>query len=168
MNEEELLYLKKSIRKEQNYNRRNLIDNNSPIKVSNLNITYNINGVIEHNNLLNNSIKNFKEKHKLNKLPEYDKSVGANIFTLVKNIPNYLKNKKIISKLEKENESNDDKVFSGIVEFNKKRNSIRITLKEIINPKYRDTIESLYLRNDAYCGYWIKNCYSSNRLIKKR
>ena len=167
LSEEGLLNLKKMIRREQNYNNKNLkpskpVKKENTLKIKNIKVNKtNTTKLIEQNSKsINESLSEISTFYKLNKLPEYDKGVGANVFTLVKNIPSYLRNKKILSSIDTENEVFDKKVLKGFVEFNKKRNSIRLTLREIISPKYKSSIESLYLKSDYYCSYWIKNCYN--------
>lgn len=174
LNEEELLNLKKMIKREQNYNHKNLnpskkevkkeIKNEESIKVSNLKVNQKVIELNTHNKV-NENVNKIKQVYKLNRLPEYDKSLGENFITFVKTIPTYIKNKKIISSIDLEDTELDEKTLNGFVEYSKKRNSIRLTLKEIVKPKYRKSIESLYLRNDNYCSYWIKNIYN-NGVVK--
>jgi hypothetical protein len=74
----------------------------------------------------------------------------------VKNIPLYLENKKIIRKMEKDNISNE-KELDGYIRYNKKRNSIKLALKEIISSKYRNSINALSLKDNSYRSLWLKN-----------
>lgn len=166
LNEEELKTLKKLIKREQNYNHKNLnpVKKEENIKISNLKVNQKVLDLNTHNKI-NENVNKIRQVYKLNRLPEYDNSFGANVITFVKSIPTYIKNKKIISSIDLEDTELDEKTLNGFVEYSKKRNSIRLTLKEIVKPKYRKSIESLYLRNDNYCSYWIKNIYN-NGIVK--
>ena len=171
---EELENLKKIVKREQNYNRKNLpqkevikvIPKKEDKKIDMSFITdlkVNTNKTIKvlapvNEDTLEQNIDQLRDKYKMNQILTYEKSIGANMITLVKNIPVYLRNKKIISSIEEENV--DEKAFDGFIEFNARRNSIKLALKGILNPKYRNSIENLYLSNDYYCSYWIKKCYS--------
>ena len=129
----------------------------------------------EEQNIIVNSFKNIEEKiihydkkYKLKNLNNYcDDSVFLNSCSLVKNIPLYIKNKKIIKQMEKDN-LNNNKEFNGFIEYNKRRNSIKLALKEIVNSKYRDSTVALVLRDNRYCSLWLKNhhYYDHNSLTK--
>lgn len=177
LSEEELLSLKKIIKKEQDYNSRNLKkykpanDKFSFLNVINLKVNEHAKKLFEDNyhDKVNKDIERIRQQYRLNPLPEYDKCVGANVFTLVRNLPSYLKNKRILSVINNDDEEYDDNILSGFVAYNRKRNSITITLRQILNPRIRNTIESLYLSKEDYCSYWIKNIYNNgaNKVLRK-
>ena len=175
LSSEELVEFKKLLRREQNYNSKNLVKYKKEeqkrdfFKVSNLEVNKKkTEDLIEvfNQSKLNESINDIKSFYKLKKLPSYDGGVRENTIAFFKSIPNILKNKSILSSINKENELFDDQLLEGFVEYNKRRNSIKLTLKGILNPKYRNNLELLYLRDDMYCSYWIKNCYGVQKILK--
>ena len=176
LTEEEKMEFKKLLRREQKYNSKNLVEYKKEEKKKEFftasNIKFNEKRAMEiispdNQNELNTKLGEINRFYRLNPLPSYDRGVGSNVLKLVRNLPNYLRNKRILSSINKKNDYFDDRVLDGFVEYNKKRNSIRLTLKEILNPRYRDSIEALYLRKEEYCPYWIKKCYGMTRILKR-
>lgn len=110
----------------------------------------------------------YDNKYKLNSLRcYYNSGFFLNSCVLVKNIPSYLKNKKIIKKMKEENVSNE-RELNGFIEYNRRRNSIKLALKEIFNQKYRNSTLALYLRDNKYCSIWLrKHNYYSNKTLSK-
>ena len=169
LSDREFLNLRKLIKREQDYNRKNLNPKEKEEKkgaVTNLKVTMK-NFETINQDYVNRRLYDIKRFYKMEELPSYDKKTGSNILSLVKNIPSYLKNKKIISAINTENEFFDKEVLNGFIDYNTKRNSIRLTLRGILDPKYRKTIDSMYLKNDAYCYYWIKNCYNESKILTR-
>ena len=176
LSEEEKIEFKKLLRREQNYNSKNLVEYKKEEKrkeffrISNLELNEKRAMEIislDNQNELNEKLGEINRFYRLNTLPTYDSGVGTNVLKLVRNIPNYLKNKGILSSINKKNNYFDDKVLDAFIEYNKRRNSIRLSLKEILNPKYRDSMEALYLRKEEYCPYWIKKCYGMSKILKR-
>ena len=99
----------------------------------------------DNQNELNEKLGEINRFYRLNTLPTYDGGVGTNVLKLVRNIPNYLKNKGILSSINKKNNYFDDKVLDAFIEYNKRRNSIRLSLKEILNPKYIPAVHEAIL-----------------------
>lgn len=120
------------------------------------------------NKHLNEVVANFSESYKFIKLKSYDESILCNSFTLVRNIPSIIKNKLLILKMKKENEF-DDRELNGFIEYNRRKNSIRLALKEILNPRYRNSVNALILRDNSYCSLWLKShyYYDKNKILNK-
>ena len=103
-----------------------------------------------------------------NVLPYNDKK----FITLLKNIPAYYRNKKIIKKMIVDYKYfmlNED--LLGYISYSKKRNSIVFAIEQLFNKSKLSEDEMKYLSDHSNCKEWINNYFYPNmennvRLIK--
>ena len=180
LSDEEKTNLKKIIRREQNYNCKNLKVGNINKLCCNLSIKKDdstrikiASGLIDKENktigeFLDDRINTYKEKYHLRQIHNFD-LYGGNCLKLVKNIPNYLKNKKIINVMKKDCLCfNRGKDFQGFIEYHKERNSIKDAIKAVINKHYRDSKRRRLIEDDKFCREWIERHYYKSEIEQEK
>ena len=180
LSDEEKVNLKKIIKREQNYNCKNLKVHNARILDGTLVINKKVPvnkidaGLIDKDkksvaDYLDDQIQIYNSRYNLKPLLSYDKYFGKNAVKLVRNVPSYLHNKAIIKVMEEDNAvMNRKKDLKGYIEYHKARNSVLLALKAIIVKTYRESESRRRLEDDHYCKRWIADHFYSDELEKEK
>ena len=180
LSDEEKVNLKKIIKREQNYNCKNLKVHNARILDGKLVINKKVPvnkidvGLIDKDkksvaNYLDDQIQIYNSRYNLKPLLSYDKYFGKNAVKLVRNVPSYLHNKAIIKVMEEDNAvMNRKKDLKGYIEYHKARNSVLLALKAILVKTYRESESRRRLEDDHYCKRWIADHFYSDELEKEK
>lgn len=180
LSDEEKVNLKKIIRREQNYNCKNLKMHNA--KLLNGSIVVNRQapaskidaGLIDKDkrsvsDYLDSQIQIYNSTYHLKSLYSYDNSFGENVFKLVRNIPSYLHNKAVIKVMEEDNVViNRKKDLKGYIEYHRSRNSVLLALKAILVKTYRESESRRRLEDEHYCKRWIADHFYYDELEQEK
>lgn len=180
LTDEEKLNLKKIIRREQNYNCKNLKIGNINKLCCNLSIKKDestrikvVSGLIEKENktigeFLDEKIETYKSKYHLREIHNYE-LFEKNGLKLVKNLPSYLKNKKVIKQMEKDCALfNRGKDFRGFIEYHRQRNSISSAVKAVVYKPYRESKKRRLIEDDKFCREWIERHYYRSEIEQEK
>ena len=180
LSDEEKVNLKKIIKREQNYNCKNLKVHNARILDGTLVINKKVPvnkidaGLIDKDkksvaDYLDDQIQIYNSRYNLKPLLSYDKYFGNNAVKLVRNVPSYLHNKAIIKVMEEDYAvMNRKKDLKGYIEYHKARNSVLLALKAILVKTYRESESRRRLEDDHYCKRWIADHFYSDELEKEK
>lgn len=110
-------------------------------------------------------IKSYNRQYSIRTLHDYDKSFIKRVGSMLKNIPLYKENKKIIKTME----SDSHKYYSGsdlisYIAYLTRINSIKHGLKSVFDKSYLYQEETRLLNNHEKCAEWLLDYCNKNSL----
>lgn len=118
---------------------------------------------------LNDKISLYKIKYGMLDLQEYDKSIIKNSIIFLKNFLKYIRNKKTIEIMKRDNRffySGSD--LTGYIEYSKQRNSIKNALKGIFSKTNIFSSKGEKPDEKNRCIKWILDTYGEDAIINNK